>query len=69
MAIQFTKIGSVEALAAWTAQIDELELKRRLPQGAIRVLSSVDSAHLSLDLCGAGPCDAEDGACVDRRRS
>jgi citrate lyase subunit beta / citryl-CoA lyase len=49
-AIQFTKIGSAEALAAWASRIDELELRRGLPKGAIRVLSSVDSAHLSLNL-------------------
>jgi citrate lyase subunit beta/citryl-CoA lyase len=49
-AIQFTKIGSAEGLAQWASRIDELERARGLPQGGIRVISSVDSAHLSLNL-------------------
>jgi citrate lyase subunit beta/citryl-CoA lyase len=49
-AIQFTKIGSAEQLTTWATAIDDLERERRLPIGGIRVLCSIDSAHLALTL-------------------
>jgi citrate lyase subunit beta/citryl-CoA lyase len=49
-AIHFTKLRDPRDLTEAAAIVDVLEAERGLPAGAIRVISSVDSAHLALEL-------------------
>jgi citrate lyase subunit beta / citryl-CoA lyase len=49
-AIHFTKLRDPRDLTEAVAIVDRLEAERGLPSQAIRVISSVDSAHLALEL-------------------
>lgn len=49
-AVHFTKIGSVENLQRWDAVVGKLEKERGIPENSLRLICSVDTAHLVLNL-------------------